>query len=334
MNDVVFVADGGPGVGSGHLSRCAALAAALQDAGVPSTLVRPERAEGTTWDERFRKVVAVPSLSGTALQHKVEGAGAIVVDGMGLADALGSAVRPGVLRVAVDDGPPRPVVADLILNPNLTATASGYEPAEGGEVLAGPRWALLGPAYRRPPTTARLQPHARRLLVTCGAADPAGLTERFIDGLALLEPRLETTVVIGPFNPRRDAIIQRCAELDLGTAVAPPDLRAAAEVADMALTSLGTTATELAYLGVPNLAAAVDERQLPYLGAYEGLGFVSSLGWYADLTPERVARTVADLAGDPDRRRAMQQAGMTTVDGQGAARVATTLAHALRTRSS
>ena len=141
-------------------------------------------------------------------------------------------------------------------------------------------------------------------------------------------------MVIGPFNPRRDAIVQRCAELDLAIALAPPDLRAAAEAADVALTSLGTTATELAYLGVPNLAAAVDERQLPYLGAYEGLGFVSSLGWHADLTPDRVARTVADLASDPDRRRAMQQAGMTTVDGQGAARVAATLAHALRTRPS
>jgi spore coat polysaccharide biosynthesis predicted glycosyltransferase SpsG len=139
-------------------------------------------------------------------------------------------------------------------------------------------------------------------------------------------------VVIGPFNPRREALMRQCGDLGLEVVVAPPALLDLAADADMALTTLGMTASELAFMGVPNLAAAVDARQVPYLAAYEQLGFVSALGWHADLTPDKVARAVDELAEDPGRRQAMRQAGQALVDGNGAARIADAIVAAARER--
>jgi spore coat polysaccharide biosynthesis predicted glycosyltransferase SpsG len=338
VSRILFLTDGGEDVGSGHLSRCAALAAALRDASVTSRLLQPERAAlaGAPWEESFDSVEAIPSLSLTpdfTGKAVMAGVDAVVVDGVALLGELGGAEMSGAsYRVVIDDGPARPLAADLIVNPNLSATRSGYETFDGGDVLAGPRWALLGPAYGPSRDTGPVAPAARRILVTCGAADPAGLTERFVEGVARIRTPLETVVVIGPFNPRRDALSARCAELGLETALAPPNLRGLAEGADLALTALGTTATELAFLGVPNVAAAVAARQVSHLHAYEDLGFLSALGWHAELTPDRVAKAIDELAADATRRQAMRSAGIALVDGLGASRVAGAIVSALRQR--
>ena len=71
-----------------------------------------------------------------------------------------------------------------------------------------------------------------------------------------------------------------------------PDLMA---WADVALSAGGTTAWELAYMGVPSLAVVLAPNQQRSVDGLSALGVVENLGWHAQMAEDEIARAVQQL---------------------------------------
>jgi len=296
VRSLTIRADGGPGIGVGHLARGLALAEAWVDRGGAATLVTDS--PPGHWAERFRAEgvdVRPPGAEPPAADW-------VAVDGYHLAGARplgdrllvvddhGHAGEAGVAGVA---GEPR---ADLVVDQNLGATAAPYPGAR--ELLLGPRYALLRREFGRhaPPPGGSQPERARRLLVAMGGA-PAAEFRALLDA-TLADPRLAGLAVI-----RLEGVT------DVADAMAG---------ADVALSASGTTCWELCCMGVPAVLAPVAPNQVPLATALAAEGVAVAAGPRDDL-----AALVAGLAADPDRRRAMVARGRALVDGRGARRTAT-----------
>jgi UDP-2,4-diacetamido-2,4,6-trideoxy-beta-L-altropyranose hydrolase len=227
--------------------------------------------------------------------------------------------------LAIDDGPtPSEAPADLSHDSRVGATRESCSP--GGRWLLGPRYALLGQSFSAKRQSLKPQAHeARRLLITLGGADPLNLSARVLTAVASLgRSELETTLVVGPANPRAKELSDRVAATNLGCRVLvdPPDMAELLAWADVAMTAAGSTCWELALLGVPAVALIVADNQVPLAEALAEHGSLVNLGWASHLDDARLAQEIAALLDDPARRAAQREAGLALVDGRGADRVA------------
>jgi len=166
-----------------------------------------------------------------------------------------------------------------LVYPALHHQPDGWDLAHAERVLSGPAWIPLSREVRgtRPGLERDVE-----LLVTFGGSDPLCSTERV---LAALPEGLSIAVRIGPHMADRRRAIEglaaRCGAhvLSDGEALAPWMARAR-----VAITALGTTLYELAYLRTPALVLANYETDRPALehyrvhGPHRPLGLAGELG--------------------------------------------------------
>ena len=238
----------------------------------------------------------------------------VVVDG----DAFGSQF-PRSLRAAglklmlLDDGGGR-LVADAVVNPNLGAEQRcRYETLPGCTRLLGVRYALLRRSLRlQAPAAEAARPP--RLLITFGGDDRAERGRQAVQRLAALPPEVAVTLVwSGPSEGL--ASVQASAPSHVRV-LAATDLAPLMAEADLALSAGGTTALELAFLGVPAVLLPIADNQRPGAAA---LAEADCALVARDLASAVV--TALELARDPRRLQSMSARGRALVDGDGVTRV-------------
>ncbi|HVU21672.1 MAG TPA: NTP transferase domain-containing protein [Rhizomicrobium sp.] len=329
--------DGGGQFGYGHVKRMIALARALRDR------------------EGIGSVFAVDGTEDALFPIRQAGFEAIQTgnDFGKLATLVGSR-KPDFLLLDCRDGPSRGEVELLSKNVAITcviddgsdrrlaADLAYYPPVPQAERLdwagshceprTGWQWSLIG----LDTNAARAKPISPRptLLVAMGGSDPLGLTMRAARALARLDPVFRARFVIGPGVSDRENIAKAIVKLrsNFETIEGADDLANEYASADFALAAFGVTAYELATFGVPALYLCLTEDHALSASAFEYAGMGVSLGVADDVSDERIAKSVLALLGDATRRREMRTAGLMTMDGQGASRVAADLANALSER--
>jgi spore coat polysaccharide biosynthesis protein SpsF len=152
--------------------------------------------------------------------------------------------------------------------------------------------------------------------------------------LARLDPIFRARFVIGPGMANRESVASSIVKLksNFETIEGADDLANEYASADLALAAFGVTAYELAAFGVPALYLCLTEDHALSASAFEYAGLGISLGVAETVSDDRIAKSAWALLGDLARRREMRAAGLMTVDGEGAARVAGDLANALAAR--
>jgi spore coat polysaccharide biosynthesis protein SpsF len=167
-----------------------------------------------------------------------------------------------------------------------------------------------------------------------GGSDPLGLTMQVARALARLDPIFRARFVIGPGVADRESVASRVAKLksNFETIEGADDLANEYASADFALAAFGVTAYELASFGVPALYLCLTEDHALSASAFEHAGMGISLGVVEAVTDERIAKSVWALLSETARRREMRAAGLMTIDGEGASRIAADLANALAAR--
>ncbi|MGN6515942.1 MAG: hypothetical protein ACTHLR_08895, partial [Rhizomicrobium sp.] len=110
------------------------------------------------------------------------------------------------------------------------------------------------------------------------------------------------------------------------------DLTTEYAASDLALAAFGVTAYELASYGVPALYLCLTEDHALSASAFEHAGMGLSLGVVDNIGDADIARATWALLNDPGRRREMHAAGLMTIDGDAAARIAADLAQSLKQR--
>ena len=217
-----------------------------------------------------------------------------------------AAEKSAGLRVVVfEDEGPGIDAADLVFNP--------LSPAHLSRPDAG-RW--YGPsAYdlRREFLLAERSEFPempRRVLLTFGGTDPAGLTERVLDAIVGECPIL-ITVVAGIGMSRYDALEKRVAELwSSGRRVELlRDVAVMSDVirtADIAFSSAGRTLYELAHMGVPAIVIRQNHRECQHSFASIDNGFLD-LGLHDSVTAEQIRSAFVSLRDNTSLRHAMRE---------------------------
>jgi UDP-2,4-diacetamido-2,4,6-trideoxy-beta-L-altropyranose hydrolase len=99
------------------------------------------------------------------------------------------------------------------------------------------------------------------------------------------------------------------------------DIREEMQWADIAIAAAGSTAWELAFMGLPSLLIVVADNQHQIAAPLAQSGAAINLGWHNVCTPSDIAKALKELRTSIEMRRTMSQCGQKLVDGCGAARV-------------
>jgi spore coat polysaccharide biosynthesis protein SpsF len=196
----------------------------------------------------------------------------------------------------------------------------------------GWQWSLLGLSKTEAPRRSALP--RPTLLVTMGGSDPQELTLRVAEALAQLAPVFRARFVIGP-GMKNGAVVARSVvrlAQHFETLEGADDLATEYAASDLALAVFGVTAYELGAGGVPALYLCLTEDAALSAQAFERAGMGLSLGLAAQAKDDDIAQAVWTLLADTPRRRQMRSAGLATLDGNGAKRIAADLAAALAGR--
>jgi UDP-2,4-diacetamido-2,4,6-trideoxy-beta-L-altropyranose hydrolase len=258
---------------------------------------------------------------------KREKAAWIIIDGYHILGDYQVQIRKAVSRLLVFDdyGSAPEYVGDLVLNQNISATASWYQRrSPQTRLLLGPRFAILRQEFLRFARNGRgYGAIGRRVLVTLGGSDANNVSLTVLRGLAQLGTSdLEVVAVVGSANPHRKeleavagALPRFAVRVDVSNM---PELMA---WADVAVSAGGSTCWELCFMGLPFAAVVLANNQRAIAERLAAEGIARNLGWHEDLTPEAVAKTVGSLLADKAARMEMAVKGGALVDGAGASRV-------------
>lgn len=270
---VLLRASSGPRIGLGHVMRSRAVAEEVRDLGGEALLVVDDRESAARLRaEGFEVATAAERPEWTQLRA----AGAWVDGFVDWSEDLRALARRGTPAYLVENRTPAREWAPFVVYPALHHEPDAWDRAHAARVLAGAEWIPLSRAVRAARTGVERDVD---LLVTFGGSDPLRSTERV---LAALPDGLRLAVSVGPHMEERRAAIARAAEgecvLESGEALAPWMARSRA-----AITALGTTLYELAYLGTPALILAnypADEPALVHhreRGPHRPLGVVERI---------------------------------------------------------
>ena len=238
--------------------------------------------------------------------------------------------RGGVMTAVIDDGDDRRLAADYAYYPPVSGAYALNWDRTATMVRIGWAWALLG--FDPHAVQARTAQSDRTVLVAMGGSDPHGLTTRMAQVLKNLGPDLRVRFVIGP--GMKDGAKVAAGLVTLGKNYEAienvSDLKQDYASADVALCAFGVTAYELAALGVPAIYLCQTSDHVSSARTFSDAGMGITLGLAATVGDDQILAAVQELMHNPDRRRAMRQAGLSRLDGHGANRIAADLAAALQ----
>jgi UDP-2,4-diacetamido-2,4,6-trideoxy-beta-L-altropyranose hydrolase len=293
---VLFLLDGGPQIGFGHVGRCLALWEELGDyaafAIADPTVIRLLRKRGVRVSAPGSpaRVVLVDRQAPTA------------------AEAIGPLQAGGSRVCLLDDSGTARASADLVIDP---PTARSWPPASGRR-LAGFEHVLL----RRDVRAAAQRPRpVVEVLLSMGGSDPEGLTPALAH--ALQAAGASVLSVLGPgyrgLAPE-GTVLER-----------PEDWPAALAGARLLVGRFGHTLLEAAHLGTPALAVATSAQASADAEAFAAHGTSDAIHVQGPDDASAVAERAVALLADAPHLAALAARGRELIDGLGAARVAAAL---------
>jgi len=327
--------DGGAGFGYGHVKRMVALARALRDReGIGAIFALNGTEDAATPIRRAGfKVAMLHGASDLETLIDANSPDMLLLDGRtGPSRAELEKLKRGIAVTAViDDGDDRRLAADYAYYPPvpgakaLSWTGSNTLPRIGWD------YALLGLNPSAAPTRALAS--RPTVLVAMGGSDPHGLTARCAKALAVLDPGYRIRFIIGSGMKDAHVVAQGLVAMkkNYETVEGADDLSIEYASADVALCAFGVTAYELAAFGIPAIYLGISDDHARSASAFADAGMGISLGAMDRVSDAEIARSVQSLLNKPAVRRDMRAAGLSLMDGQGAARIAADLAVALNT---
>lgn len=331
-------ADASAQLGVGHVARCLTLAHALRDLGAEvcfaCRLLDGHRCAAIEADGF--PVFTLPAQAPLTAESDIAALQAalppqalfdwVIVDHYALDARWEQAARVVARKVAViDDLADRPHAADLLLDQNFTASEALYAAwlTADCRCLLGPRFALVRPAFHQPANV--LAEHGRRVLVSFGGYDVAGMVPKTLQALALLEG-VQVTCIAGLGHPQREAIAALCvgrAGWEVHDYI--DDLPARMASADLFVGAGGGTTWERAALGLPSLCVSVADNQRANAQAMAQAGMHLYLGEAEQVEVPALSQAIALLLGNRALRHSFAERSRALVDGRGAQRVAVAL---------
>ncbi len=328
--NILFRADAGVDIGSGHLMRCLGLAQYLRDEGVSCSLLTTAMAEPVLacWREEEIDVRehhagrgSLEDAAATLAAATAAEAQWIIADGYDFGLIWQRAVKEGAAGLlCFDDLGGASFAADLVVNQNPGAQNLSYDMEGDGRVLAGPDYVILRRNLRHLKREAPSTPP--HLLVTFGGYDEDNLALAAMGELAGVEmPFTATIICAADARGLEDARAFAASHGGQFHVLPPGDIAPLMAASDLALCAGGTTALELAALGIPMVLMTVADNQEPGADALVKAG-CARLAGRGIAALGQAALALGSLLRDAVACGDMGRAGTALVDGDGVARIA------------
>ncbi len=319
--------------GIGHFMRCLALGQAWSDEGGAVTFIgRHDESLRRRLDEEGMDQVEIglthPLEKDLEFTLKAVPQGApVVLDGYAFDGTYQRELAAHGKLLVIDDTGHLPAYwGSLLLNQNPDAAGLHYEQAPQRRLL-GPRYALLRREFANAEPVQDIPDDARRLLLTFGGTDEPNCSGVIAADLLEASQDVYLRILVGPVNAHRAHLeSMRDRHVNLELRLAPQNMAEELAWADVVISAAGSTALELAALGVPALLVAVAANQVLVGRGLGAAGAALYLGAWSGLTSGEVAARALDLARDRARRLELSASGPRMIDGQGARRVCEALA--------
>jgi UDP-2,4-diacetamido-2,4,6-trideoxy-beta-L-altropyranose hydrolase len=324
-------------MGIGHLMRCLAIAQACKDEGGRAFFISAtnlKEVEKRLYKEEM-EVLNIPFLPGSS-EDAMEStklasknlADWIIIDGYQFGANYQRMIKDeGLNLLKIDDfGDADHYFADIVLNQNIMGYEDLYRNKEPyTRILMGPKYILLRREFRKWGKWKKEVPEiARRILLTMGGTDPVNMTLRVLMALQKLNfQEIELTLVLGASEDQYRSLISSIKSFPFPVkiemnVVNMPEFMA---WADMAIISGGTTAWELAFMGIPCLIIPIAENQRYVVEMLQSEGAAINIGWYNEISEDKIRDNVERLISDQNKRSEMSIKGRNLVDGQGVNRI-------------
>jgi len=325
---VLFRADAGPGIGSGHVMRCLALAEEIcANGGAVGLISAGASPLPLDWAKLNAFIRMLPHIEpGTAEDLSITVAIAeefeanwLVVDGYEFStpwlDEIGRTTR----LMYLDDLGNRNAAAALVLNQNAGAEKRySLSYSRSQRALLGLNWFLLGSVWHAEVH----QPLPRRLLITLGGGGGTAPLLALMRALVEYGADFVAEVVIPACPDGVEEVLQLAQKhkehfvIQQGPVSMPPLMRQAAVV----ICGGGVTPLEALSLGVVPVIVVLAENQAPGSHYLEEINAVNTVVANEDGF-KTAARLALNLMDDVRKRQAMLENGRGLVDGKGAQRV-------------
>lgn len=324
---VLVRADGGAGIGAGHLVRSWSLARALEDSGCNVRFAcNPEsRAMLAELGIELQGWIDTAA-AGTAekLGASSGGCDLLTIDHYGLGrDYEERSRRWAASILVIDDAPSRPHDCDVLLDQTCGRSPNEYHqlvPASC-RILAGTEYALLRPGF----ATARIkassgnQP-ALRVFVAFGATDASRMMIPCLESLRGADGSIDIDAVIHSSAPHLEEVRAAATRLRATLHIDADDVASLMGRADIAVLAAGSIVWEACCMGVlPLLLVAADNQK----GVAAAL--VARDAAVVCDRPESVGRVLVEIVADPARAAGLRTRAAALCDGLGARRAAIVL---------
>jgi UDP-2,4-diacetamido-2,4,6-trideoxy-beta-L-altropyranose hydrolase len=358
MMKVAFRLDASAQIGSGHFMRCLTLADALKRAGANTRFVSRElpdsfmqmlkrgghecsllsrdQSAGSDRDLRHSDWLGTSQMHDAQQTIRALADGSwdwLIVDHYALDARWESALRASTRMIAViDDISDRAHDCDLLVDQNLqTGSRDRYANTvpKDCRMLLGPRYALLREEFlasreRAAPRDGMVQ----RILIFFGGFDADNHTGHAIEAVAGLGVSVQhVDVVIGAHHPHGEDIAAQCRRHGFTCHLQTERMAELTAAADLAIGAGGTAVWERCCLGLPALTLCVADNQKEQIAAAAGAGLVYAPE-YVEAPAAFIQRHTLALMENRLLRASISNAGLLSVDGRGASRVADSIAGA------
>jgi len=354
---IIFRADASLKIGTGHIMRCLTLAEELKRKGaevvficrdLPGNLgefIRSKScsvyllpAADDSSDENKNKKnewLGVSSEYDASETHGVlsnfECVDWLIVDHYSLDEDWEMVQRDVTNNILViDDLADRAHDCDLLLDQNFYAEMAvryiDLVPAYCQQLL-GPKYTLLRKEFREVRSQMKKRRHnVNKIFVFFGGVDATNMTSKVLDAVISAElGSINFDVVIGSTNPHREYLENLCEKTENITLhIQVNNMAQLMSEADLCIGSGGTVTWERCCLGLPTMAFSVAENQDLLLkdGAKAGLVYVPDVETNSS---DDIELHLKALLKNTHLREHISQAGLKTVDGRGALRLANML---------
>lgn len=320
---VLFRCDGTTETGLGHLSRCLALAEALEECGFACRFLG--RFEASAADLLRGSNMAFDSSVGDTGSEKdirsiIQAVGehhakAVVVDSYFVDDEyITTADRDAAPVLLIDDfSRLRHYECSALLNFTVNALHLDYPHREQLRLL-GPEYLLVRRRLRllRPKMMPRTS-NVHRVLVAMGGHDQLDLSRQVVNVLLEIAPHLSVHVVVGLDYKYATELSSVVAGFRSGSYVAVQlaDLAEEFVWADMSVCGGGLTKYESAYMGVPTAVLSQNREQAEETAHFASKGLALDLGLGDEQDKSILPTRLFDLITNQSLREPLSQAGLT-----------------------
>ncbi|WDV46163.1 UDP-2,4-diacetamido-2,4,6-trideoxy-beta-L-altropyranose hydrolase [Clostridiaceae bacterium M8S5] len=313
--NVCFIASGGSKVGLGHIMRCMALASEFKKRGFGVLFF----SNGSKGIKRLQEnnFVIVDELT----IHDI-----IVVDKYGLDEVFFDNLRRHCkILVYIDDTNDFDYPVDIIINGSLIAHSLGYNKYNNPnkKMLLGTKYNILRDEFRNI-NKIIVREKVKNIMITTGGADYYNTTSRIVNIIRSNQKydEINLNVIIGDSFLNKNNLKNRLKEFKKIRIY--ENVNKISEImllSDIAISAGGGTIYELCACGVVTLGVILAKNQEPIVTKMDELGYIKNIGWYSDLTKNKIFNTLDILINDFEKRKNMINKQRTLVDGKGTEKI-------------